>query len=113
MTIEDIVEEIVGEIDDEYDRATVADVQEVSEGDFVVVGGIHPDEVEEGTGLVIPEGDYETIAGFALDQLQKIPEVGDRFDWDRWTFEVTEMDRWRIAKLRVTELSPPAPMDQP
>lgn len=108
VTIEDIVEEIVGEIDDEYDRATLADVQEVADGEFVVIGGMHPDEVEEGTGLAIPEGDYETIAGFALDQLQRIPQVGASFEWERWAFEVTEMDRWRIAKLRVTAIPQPA-----
>jgi CBS domain containing-hemolysin-like protein len=105
VTIEDIVEEIVGEIDDEYDRATVGGVQEIAEGQFVLAGGMHPDEVEEGTGLAIPEGDYETIAGFALDQLQRIPELGDQFDWQHWSFQVIEMDRWRIAKLQATALT--------
>jgi len=104
VTIEDIVEEIVGEIDDEYDRKTVADIQQVGDGQFVMIGGIHPDEIEEGIDLVIPDGDYETIAGFALDQLQRIPEVGASFEWERWTFEVIEMDRWRIAKLRATAI---------
>lgn len=107
VTIEDIVEEIVGEIDDEYDRATVGGAQEIAEGQFVLAGGMHPDEVEEGTGLAIPEGDYETIAGFALDQLQRIPKLGDQFDWQGWSFQVIEMDRWRIAKLQATALSQP------
>jgi len=106
VTIEDIVEEIVGEIDDEYDRATVDDVQLLAPGQFVLVGGMHPDEVEEATGIAIPEGDYETIAGFALDQLQRIPEIGASFEWAQWSFEVVEMDRWRVAKLRATAGDP-------
>ena len=105
VTIEDIVEEIVGEIDDEYDRAT-ADVRHESAGSFVVAGGMHPDEVEEATGVSIPEGDYETVGGFALDQLQRIPDVGASFVCADWSFEVAEMDRWRIAKIRMTSQEP-------
>lgn len=101
VTIEDIVEEIVGEIDDEYDRATEDDVQRVADGQFLLVASMHPDEVEEGTGLALPEGDYETLAGFALDQFQRIPRRGDQFKWNSWSFEVAEMDRWRIAKMRL------------
>lgn len=104
VTIEDIVEEIVGEIDDEHDRKTLDDVQQVNDGEFMLAGGIHPDELEEATGLAIPEGGYETVGGFALDQLQRIPDVGDQFEWESWRFEIVEMDRWRIAKLRVTTL---------
>ena len=102
VTIEDIVEEIVGEIDDEYDRLSVDGAQPIADGKFLLAGGLHPDEVEEATGFVLPEGDYETIAGFALDQLQRIPEIGDHFEWQNWSFEVVEMDRWRIAKLQAT-----------
>lgn len=102
VTIEDIVEEIIGEIDDEYDRATTDDVRRISTGGFVLNGGMHPDEVEEGTGLTLPEGDYETLAGYALDQFQRIPSNGDWFESDGWRFEVSDMDRWRIAKLRIT-----------
>ncbi len=107
VTIEDIVEEIVGEIDDEHDRQSVDDVQVLGDENYVVNAAIHPDELEEATGIELPEGDYETVAGFALDQLQRIPEKGASFDWDRWHVEVAEMDRWRIAKLRMTASAPP------
>jgi len=107
VTIEDIVEEIVGEIDDEYDRRTVNDVVDLGTGQFMLAGSLHPDEVEEGTGVALPDGDYETVAGFALDQLQRIPEVGARFEWEQWRFEVTEMDRYRIARLRATSIASP------
>ena len=106
VTIEDIVEEIVGEIDDEYDPDPVDDVQEITEGEFVLAGSMKPDEVEEGTRLAIPEGDFETLAGFALDQFQRIPANGDSFDWHDWSFTVVEMDRWRIAKIKVVAPDP-------
>ena len=111
VTIEDIVEEIVGEIDDEHDGLASSDVTELAEGEFVLVGGMHPDEVEEATGIALPEGDYETVAGFALDQLQRIPALGASFRWERWAFEVAEMDHWRIAKVKVTEVEP-APVEE-
>lgn len=109
VTIEDIVEEIVGEIDDEHDRKTIEDVQQVGDGQFMLAGAMHPDELEEATGMALPEGDYETVAGFALDQLQRIPAPGDEFDWESWSFEIIEMDRWRIAKIRAT--AAPAPIN--
>ena len=112
VTIEDIVEEIVGEIDDEHDRKTIDDVQQIGEGQFVLAAGMHPDELEEATGIAIPEGDYETVAGFALDQLQRIPALGDQFEWQSWSFEIIEMDRWRIAKLRATQLETPTVEDE-
>ncbi|MEM7092245.1 MAG: hemolysin family protein [Actinomycetota bacterium] len=106
VTIEDIVEEIVGEIDDEYDRQSVDDVQELDDTTVVVNGAIHPDELEEATGIVLPEGDFETVAGFALDQLQRIPDEGDSFDWQGFQFLVLEMERWRIEKLRIVAPEP-------
>jgi len=101
VTIEDIVEEIVGEIDDEYDPTP--EVQIVRErNSLVLAGSLHPDEVEEASGFVMPEGDYETLAGFALDQLQRIPRSGEIFEWSGWILEVVEMDKWRISSVRLT-----------
>jgi len=102
VTIEDIVEEIVGQIDDEYDESTVHEIQRGADGAFVLIGGMHPDEVEEATGLELPEGEYETLAGYALDKFQRIPSIGDSFVAEGWNFEVAEMDRWRIARMHVT-----------
>lgn len=106
VTIEDIVEEIVGEIDDEYDESAVHEIERGADGAFVLHGGLHPDEVEEATGLLLPDGEYETLAGFALDRFQRIPAVGDSFDELGWTFTVTEMDRWRIARVQLSARAP-------
>jgi CBS domain containing-hemolysin-like protein len=102
ITLEDVLEEIVGEIDDEYDRAPPRLTNVLPEGTYELPGTLHPDEVREACGLEIPEGDYETLAGFVLDRLGRIPNEGDAFFYDGWRIEVAEMERRRIAKVRLT-----------
>jgi CBS domain containing-hemolysin-like protein len=102
ITLEDVLEEIVGEIDDEYDRAPPRLTNVLPEGTYELPGTLHPDEVREACGLEIPDGDYETLAGFVLDRLGRIPNEGDAFFYDGWRIEVAEMDRRRIAKVRLT-----------
>jgi len=110
VTSEDILEELVGEIEDEYDPLTpvghltlvepLADRAEPP-ADVVLSGAARPEEVEERTGLRLPEGDYETVAGFILTELGRIPDVGDRCAVDGHELEVVEMDGLRIAAVRV------------
>jgi CBS domain containing-hemolysin-like protein len=102
LTLEDVLEEIVGEIDDEYDPLTPRLAIEESPGHHLLTGALHPDEVEEAIGFEVPEGEYETLAGFVLDQLGHIPEPGEEFTYHTWRFEVVEVDRRRIATVRVT-----------
>jgi CBS domain containing-hemolysin-like protein len=104
ITLEDLVEELVGEIADEHDEedadeATFTRGQE--RGTFVVPGSLHPDEVAERCGFRMPEGEFETFAGFVLDQLGHVPVTGEKFAYDGWRFEVVAMDRRRIAAVRV------------
>ena len=104
ITLEDVVEELVGEIGDEYDDddadpMTFTRGQE--RGTFVVPGSFHPDEVFERCGFVMPDGEFETFAGFVLDQLGHVPETSERFDYHGWRFEVVAMDRRRVAAVRV------------
>jgi CBS domain containing-hemolysin-like protein len=100
ITLEDVIEEIVGEIDDEYDRyeARLTDGRH-SPGPWVLSGSLHPDEVGDATGFEPPEGAYETLAGFVLDRLGRIPDEGDRLDFEDWRLVVTEMDGLRIATV--------------
>jgi CBS domain containing-hemolysin-like protein len=102
ITLEDVVEEIVGEIDDEYDRSAASLTRVLPTGTYELPGTLHPDEVREACGFDVPEGEYETLAGFVLDRLGRIPEVGDRFSHDDWLIEVVEMDRRRVALVRLT-----------
>jgi CBS domain containing-hemolysin-like protein len=102
ITLEDVLEEIVGDIDDEYDRAAAPLTTVLPEGTYELPGTLHPDEVREACALELPEGDYETLAGFVLDRLGRIPQQGDGFFYEGWWIEVAEMDRRRIARVRVT-----------
>ncbi len=100
LTLEDVLEEIVGEVDDEYDEP-VGLTAGVAPGVFLLAGTLHPDEVEEACGFEVPEGDYETVAGFVLDQLGRIPLAGEGFVHEGWQIQVGEMDGRRIASLRM------------
>jgi CBS domain containing-hemolysin-like protein len=99
ITLEDLLEEIVGEIDDEHDAPSLTAIQRP--GEWELDGTLHPDEVFDACGFTIPDGDYDTLAGFVLERLGRIPEPGDRFDHDGWVIEVIEMDRLRVARVRL------------
>jgi CBS domain containing-hemolysin-like protein len=100
VTLEDLLEEIVGEIEDEYDPVSVT--PPVPSPTTVVEGPMHLDEVREVTGFEVPDGPYETLAGFVLDRLGHIPSPGERVVHEGWELEVLELDRRRIASIRVT-----------
>lgn len=99
VTLEDLVEEIVGQIADEYDDERP--VPPVTAEAGVLPGSAHRFEVEEATGLLLPEGRYETLAGFLLAHLGRIPRPGSRVQWEGWTFEVVSVDGYRIDEVRV------------
>jgi CBS domain containing-hemolysin-like protein len=107
VTLEDVLEEIVGEIDDEYDRLTPPLSLDLEDGGFLVSGALHKDEVQDATQFEMPDGEYETMAGFVLDVTGHIPEVGESFTYDGWTIAVDTMDRRRVSVVRLTP--PPAP----
>ena len=104
VTLEDILEEIVGDIEDEHDPSEAAAPAPAPDpgGVHVLSGLLHPDEVREACGLELPDGPYDTLAGFLLWRLDRIPEPGARVEHDGWRFEVTEMDRRRIATVVAT-----------
>lgn len=106
ITIEDLVEEIVGEIEDEHDLTYLTPAaEERRSGVNVVDGMLRPDELRDATGLELPDGDYDTLAGFLLTLFDRIPRRGDHCAYGEWEFKVTDMDRNRIAKVLV--VAPP------
>ena len=114
VTVEDLIEELVGEIADEYD----VDLPEAGSEDltapgdektFLVDGLLREDEVAEQTGFRLPEGPYETLAGFMLSRLGHIPVVGESLEDEGWEFTVLQVDRHRIEQVRV--IAPPEPAD--
>lgn len=100
VTLEDLVEEIVGEVSDEHDRARAGVVG--SGDELILPADLRPDEVRAQTGVAIPDSDdYDTIAGFVLSELGRIPERGDEVTLpDGATLRVERMDGRRIARLR-------------
>jgi CBS domain containing-hemolysin-like protein len=106
VTIEDLLEEIVGEIEDEHDVTYLTpEPEERHSGANLVQGLSRPDELREQTGLEIPEGDYDTFAGFLLSLFDRIPRKGDHISYKNWELKIVEMDRNRIDKVLV--VAPP------
>jgi CBS domain containing-hemolysin-like protein len=100
ISLEDLLEEIVGEIEDEYD-ASQRETQLTAppSGVFVVSGMLHPDEIAEQTGFEMPDGPFETLAGFLLTLLDRIPDQGDHTSYQGWELKVTQMHGRRIAQV--------------
>ncbi|MGY1807134.1 hemolysin family protein [Blastococcus sp. SYSU D00669] len=107
VTLEDLIEEVIGEIYDEYDADVVPQQAGRPDGPQEVDGLLNLDDFTEVTGVRLPEGPYETVAGYVLAVLGRLPEVGDTVEHEGRTFTVLELDGRRIARLSVSR--PPAP----
>ena len=103
VTIEDVLEEIVGEIVDEHDTDEVDEQMiQVNNGSVELIARIHIDKVNEQLGLALPEDDeYETIGGFISMQLGHIPQVGEQVVWPTATITVLEASHHRVKRVRV------------
>jgi putative hemolysin len=107
VTLEDLLEEIVGEIRDEYDVEVEAVVEE-PDGAYLVTGKADVQTVSERLGLSIePEG-FETFGGYVLARLGRVPSTGEAFDVDGLRIEVIDAERRRVHRLRVRRISEPA-----
>jgi putative hemolysin len=97
VTLEDLVEEVVGEIFDEYDTAVAPGADRE-----IIDGRLNLQDFSEATGITLPRGPSDTVAGFVTERLGRLAVVGDVIDVDGATIQVTAMDRRRIAEVRVT-----------
>lgn len=102
VTIEDLLESIVGNMQDEFDNEE-EEITQLDEDSFEVDGTLSVGELEELLGTELPEGDYDTVAGFVLDQLGHIPEEGEEaaVQFENLTFTVKEMDDLRIENILI------------
>jgi magnesium and cobalt exporter, CNNM family len=112
VTVEDLLEEIVGEIRDEYDVESEPIVDE-GNGAFLFSGKVDVDEVVERLRVPIEREGFETVGGFLLSHLGRVPVVGERFDFDGLSIEVLDAERRRVNKVRISrhEQKPP-PADE-
>ena len=106
VTLEDLVEEIVGEVLDEHDRRSAGVVR--GEDSLTFPGDLRPDELQDRAGVRVPEGDvYDTVGGFLMSVLERIPVVGDEVETDGGTLKVVRMDGRRVERVEFT----PAPAE--
>ncbi len=101
VTLEDIVEQVVGEIQDEHDR-TPDTVERLPDGSYRVAGRASIDELNEALEWDLPKGDFETVAGLVLATVHRIPLVGEVFHVGRFSFTVLEADTRRVLTVRIT-----------
>ena len=104
VTLEDVIEELIGDFDDESDRR-LGDAEPLPDGGWRIPGTMRVDLFEECTGVALPEGDWQTVAGYVIDALDEIPAQGERVHTELGEFEVVEMDGYAIEVLHV-RLSP-------
>jgi CBS domain containing-hemolysin-like protein len=107
VTLEDIVEQIVGEIQDEHDR-TPATVEQLPDGSYWVGGRTHIDELNEALDWSLPKHDYETVAGLVLATLHRIPRMGEVLQLPGYTITVLEADARRVAAVKIAPTAAPS-----
>ncbi len=100
VTLEDLLEEIVGEIRDEYDEESEP-VVELGEGVFVFSGKVDIDELADRLGVEIAREGFETVGGYLLARIGRVPAVGEKLDVDALAIEVLEAERRRVTKVRI------------
>ena len=100
VTLEDVIEELIGDFDDESDWR-VGECERLPDGRFQVNGTMRTETFEECTGVELPDGEWQTVAGYVIDALGEIPSVGDRVLTEIGEFEVVEMDGYAIDSLRI------------
>jgi CBS domain containing-hemolysin-like protein len=105
VTIEDIVEEIVGEIRDEYDYAEESQYQQLAEGEFMFSGGINLEDVNKIAEATLPKESSETLGGFVYSELGRVPSMGDSLEAGGLHLVVEQVVRRRIRRVRATRLS--------
>ena len=104
ITLEDVLEEIIGEVQDEFDEEEETDIKEIGENTYIANAMMRIDEVVEYFGLkesLFEEDDVDTIAGLVVKLLGRIAEVGDTVSFNGLTFTVKEIDGARITKLQI------------
>ena len=100
VTIKRLTEVIVGKVGEEGESPE-EEYSNIRPNLYQIEGGMDIEEANEEMELNLPEGDYETIAGFILSQLGEIPSVGDQFEYNNLLFRIQEMDRFRIESILI------------
>ncbi|HLE40161.1 MAG TPA: hemolysin family protein [Nitrospirota bacterium] len=105
VTMEDLIEEIVGDIRDEQEKA-LKEIEEIAENRFIVEGRTDIGKVNEKLGIKLPEEEFETVGGFVLGLFGRLPAEGDQIRYDNLLFTMLRLRKNRIARIRVLKLMP-------
>ena len=100
VSMEDIIEEIFGEIDDEYDNEALTE-QLIGELEFLLSARLEIDYLKEKYGWELPNGDFETLSGFILSQTENLPNIGETITYGRFTFTIVSKQAHRIETVRL------------
>ena len=101
VTLEDLIEEVIGDIRDEYDE-DITEARRLAGGEVEVDGKLNLDEIAEISGVELPEGPYATVAGFVMAELGRLPRTGDVVEHDGVRITVVRTDGRRVARVRLT-----------
>ena len=101
VTMEDILEEVFGEIMDEYDQNENVGIKKLEDGSYIADATLPINDLERELNIVFPESDYETLAGYILENLQRIPKVGEKFKIDNFVFKIIAASKNRIEKVLI------------
>lgn len=117
VTLEDLLEEIVGEIEDEYDKKREEEIEILEEGVALIDGKTDIGEVNEKLNINLPEKEgVETIAGFVVDYLGRVPQAGEELTYENLHISVAEADRRRVVKVKIVnkkrQITNKAPMSK-
>jgi magnesium and cobalt transporter len=105
-TIEDVLEQIVGEIDDEHDREEAQYIQEQGDGRYIVLALTRIENFNEFFGVELDDEEYETVGGLVMHELGRLPRRGEQLEFQGFRFRVVRGDRRRIHTLEVTRVEP-------
>jgi CBS domain containing-hemolysin-like protein len=103
ITVEDLLEEIVGDIEDESDREKTR-VRRVGEREWIAVGHAEREHMEAAVGLIIPDGDFETVAGYILTITGRIPKVGEQVETNGYLLTVNQANDRAILEVHIRKL---------
>jgi Mg2+/Co2+ transporter CorB len=104
ITLEDILEEIVGDIKDEHDKGAIQNFKKLKENNYIVSGDINVRDINRDLDLELPEDDASTIAGLLISKCEKIPERGEKFNFFGFEFEVLERYKNQLTKIKLAKL---------
>jgi len=104
ITVEDLIEEIVGDIEDEFDKKKKPLIEKISESEYYLNTRMELDDFAEKFGIAIDEDDVSTVGGLIIKHADRIPKVGEEIKYKNFVFKITEATRRKISKVKLKKL---------